>query len=402
MLTLRLIALPVLCSLLACTQSPGPLFLSRPGVGSADEAAIYYRNIAAEPTFAEWLSHRCFDQPGAETVKAFYYNDSDLGLGREMQCAICPQDAARNPGLISCAVSNHGVPREVDLAVNGRVREQSIKKALGDLERFLAGGNAKRGASVAMDYLPGRTPDAVRFYIYDGEDPAKLQPGNTVPTGLIPGLQLDTEGVKFIRNCLSCHGGRYDEGRNLILGSSFLDFDVSLFVFGDDPIITAAAPAAGDMDFTAMRTRRLDNQEPLRALNSVVLRSSPAPAIAARIRGSYPGCDVAQAGCQYQDGYVPDGWKARPEDTQLFTEAVHKHCTTCHFSQNPAENLQSEKEAQRRPWIFDTAAQWFADGNPAQIRRTTCESSDMPHAEVTRTNLKRNAAAFSALCVTPR
>lgn len=403
------------CALAACGNQ-GFLYLTRPGAGSTgsiEESNAYYAAMTdrpPEPTLAQWRSHRCFDDQSE--ISAFYYNSSDLGLGREMRCAQCT--SGPSAGLISCVVSNHGVPQGLDALAFHRDRTESIQSALTQMEDFLANRRAVRGASVAMDFDPSRpTDDKVRFYIYDASDPALLAPGNTLPEGLIPGLQLDGEGgafnqgVKFLRNCLSCHGGRYDAETHRILGSSFLDFDISLFVFADDPVLGAA---------NASKARRSANLDSLRRLNGLVRqvdRATGAREIVARIDGSYSG-DVEQSGSEYIGPFVPAGWPATQpvrdfngraiSAAEFFRTVVHPYCATCHFAQAPQYNLSLVDAS--KPLTFSSFEQWFGNRNirenPADglavIRQDVCSSVDMPHAEVTRGNLLRDPTALAYIC----
>lgn len=399
----------------ACSSDPGFLFLTRPGqgtTGSAEESAAYYAamDVPPEPTLTEWMQARCFT-PQSE-IAAFYYNQSDLGLGREMRCTECT--SGPRTGLISCAVSNHGIPQGLDRVQFGRDRTASIKKALSDLEKVLDGQQRERGATVAMDYDANR-PDKVRFYIYDARDDGLLSPGSRGQETLIPGLQLDGEGgafnqgVKYMRNCLSCHGGRYDAVQNRIFGASFLDFDLSQFVFSDDPMLGVPnAQRAKDSP---------ENRENLRRLNALILKvveGTGATEIKARIEGSYPrGGGVNQPGAEYDKGYVPRGWPADQvvrqfegsavSASEFYKVAVHSYCATCHFSQTAGNTLSVVDPA--KPLTFSTFQQWFQNNNLKQdsdslrlIRREVCGASDMPHAEVTRLNLRSDAKALAYIC----
>lgn len=401
---------------LAACGNQGFIYLTRPGAGSTgsiEESNAYYAAMTDRPpeaTLAEWRSHRCFNDQ--TELSAFYYNASDLGLGREMRCAQCT--SGPNVGLISCVVSNHGVPQGLDALAFQRDRTQSIQLALTQMEDFLAKKRAVRGASVAMDFDPNRpTDDKVRFYIYDASDPMLLSPGNTIPEALIPGLQLDGEGgafnqgVKFIRNCLSCHGGRFDAESNRIFGSSFLDFDISLFVFADDPVLGSA---------NANKAKRSVNLDSMRRLNGLVRqidRVTGAREIVARIDGSYSG-DVEQGLSEYIGPFIPAGWPATQKvrdfngrsisAADFFSTVVHPYCATCHFAQVPQYNLSQVDSS--KPLTFSSIEQWFANknisANPSDgldvIRQDVCSSVDMPHAEVTRSNFLRDPTALAYIC----
>ncbi len=411
----------------ACSSQPF-LYLTRPGggsTGSVEETQAYYAAFTdhpAEPTLTDWLRQRCFFSPGTTsynpvtTRSAFYYNGSDLGLGREMRCADCGlQPGAPDPKLVSCVVSNHGVPQGLDLVQFGQDQRSSISTALTQLEEFLAGKRAFRGASVAMDFQPNRI-DKVRFYIYDASDPGLFSPGNTTPEALIPGLQLDGEGlefnkgVKYIRNCLACHGGRYDAEQNRILGSVFLDFDISLFTFSDDP---AFGSAPGTAKLATKSATNLDNLRELNAWVRRIAQQTGHSEIVARVDGSYTAPGVEARSSQYVGGYIPSGWP----DTQVvrrfegkdisaksyFQNVVHRYCSTCHFSQAAGNNV-TQIDA-NRPLTFATWEQWFKNNNlkdgPVSldvIRQDVCGAAAMPHAQVTRMNLLKDSTALALIC----
>lgn len=414
-LTIALLAL----NALACTQQEF-LFLTRPGqgtTGSKEESEAYYAAMDSppEPTLSEWLKSRCFDS--ATELSAFYYNETDLGLGREMRCAECT--SGPRTGLISCSVSNHGVPQGLDLVQFGRARPASIAKALGDLEDFVSGRRTVRGATVTMDFDPKRTSDKVRFYIYDASDPQLFALDSKGSESLIPGLQLDGEGgtfnsgVKYMRNCLSCHGGRFDSETQRIVGSTFLDFDLSFLVFANDDL-NSYAPRI-DIAAASHTTRSARNLDQLRGMNALVRKVAAAVGaaeIVRRIDGSYDQ-PVEQATAVYHSGYVPTGWpdtqvvrqfEGRPVSAHEFYDvAVHRYCAMCHFSQTSNNNLSQVDP--NRPLTMGSFEQWFSNTNNRDdqdglrlIHRDVCGSSDMPHAEVTRLNLLRDARALAYIC----
>jgi hypothetical protein len=405
------ISIIVLFGLLgACSKPPPLVYLSRQGVGSAEETQRYYAAMGsgdqspAAPTLQKWFDARCFDPQ----IAAFYYNPTDLGLGREMRCGRCPEknDPRGRDGLISCAVSNHGTPLgiavkqsldaklqagEVNSAtLQNNLRNAAIADALNKVADYVTKHPAQqppqvaqtapfRGATVAMDYDP-RLPEneRVRFFIYDGEDPIALTAPNTQAAGLIPGLQLDNEGVKFIRNCLNCHGGAYDEQRDVIVGASFLDFNTRLLKFG------------------AGVTSREQNEASLRALNELVRDTKPAKMIRERTEATLAGREL------------PESWAGSGESvSKLYKDVVDPYCATCHFSQR-AESIELAQRLRdsflrpnldkQRPIDFATFAKWSNQELQDLIRQTVCQSSDMPHAEVTRLNLLADEEAFGILC----
>lgn len=415
------------------------IFLTRPGqgtTGSVEETQRYYDSMPLVPQVEGrldlWAKSRCINLNDANA--AFYYNGSDLGLGREMRCARCSDceactlssDPAVRQKSIACVVSNHGVPQGLDLVANQRARGASIQNTLQALENDLAGILDKqkpilRAASVAMDYVPGRKDgDPVRFYIFDGNIEAAFQKDNLArqPNVLLHSLQLDSEGDKFIRNCLSCHGGQYDADQR-IRGASFLDFDISLFCFGDDKKCFGFDGNGSPLLSNAKLTQRKANLDNLRKFNVLVLevaRGTGATGIVNRIVGSYSGGDPASDRSEYVDGYVPKGWNQTTDAALLGTQKIslrtyyevvaHKYCVTCHLSQTDGHNVT---QLDQKALTFEDPQQWFVTNNskltPADpqniaelIRARACGASDMPHAEVTRNNLKLDAPALNLLC----
>lgn len=296
--------------------------------------------------------------------RAHYYNGADLGLGRQIACR-------EEAGRIYCAVSNHGVPQGLDLfefplntgaSKPARGRKESIEAALTDLEDFVAKNKKERGATVTFDFDPSRRPSEglVRMYIYDASDPALFSAVNREQRkeALITGLQLDGEGgalnarVKYMRNCLACHGGKWDSATNTIVGGNFLDFDPILYNFSDDPDLNVSRKSAAKCG---------DNHAKLRELNKLVRKvavATGAESIVERIdkndMNDFFMPVSAEGNCQRdgQKSFVPKGWDRDDAVAELAGEAisaraffkvvVHKYCASCHFSQTQGNNLHGK------------------------------------------------------------
>ena len=448
--------------LYACTKQDTDVYLTRPGngnTGSHEETLRYYAalssgaRLGAESTLTEWLNNRCFNTPGNGKIETDYYNAADLGLGRELLCWECPAGDP-NAGLISCSVSNHGVPQGLDrfqftfgdgvVKEDVRQRQASSKFALKLLDNYLTARNngsalPLRGASVVFDFREDRE-DAVRLYIYDANDQklfSAVNPNRDDPVAgrehLITGLQLDGEGgalnarVKFMRNCLTCHGGKYDEKTDRILGLSFLDIDAALMNFGNDEDPDIALNQRDANQLTACQTNLPRMKLMMEKYVKRVVTKTGAIMIQDRIDHNLNNnffLSANSTGPCLKDKnkfYVPDGWnKGRIvarfpgrdiSDREFFNVAVHKYCASCHFSQVPIYNLHGRNGV---PLTFATAEQWFQNENLIDldtirrenpnassvdlIRKVVCGSSDMPHAEVTRLNMLRDSQAFSYVC----
>ena len=96
-------------------------WLRRPVSGSATATDGYYRNIRAITGSGSTLVRDTLDQfkarngfaPSVGDVRAIYFNEGDLRLGRDMHC--------RQNGLkVACYVSNYGEPPFIDGAPNGK------------------------------------------------------------------------------------------------------------------------------------------------------------------------------------------------------------------------------------------------------------------------------------------
>ena len=437
----QLICTFALLTIAASSCSPPPpaaVYLSLDGIGSAEETNLYYQAMdpRPEPTLAEWKKSRCFpddkfpevlnDSSPNGQLKAFYYNPSDLGLGREMRCAKCP-DKGGKKGLISCAVSNHG-PLDgptLGIALANRLkkpdalnnqdpaqqhqdlRKAIIRESLQIVDDFLnqpAGTRTKfRRQTVAMDFDANRAAnDQVRFYIYDAEDAKFFIPPNTVPGGLIPGLALDNEGVKFMRNCTYCHGGTFDPKTNLIRGSSFLDFNLAYLDYGDSPeLLSAKEKKDGDFaETTQFKTNSVRLQKLNELVRTTLAASDLAPEIAKRIDSSHYTPDTSSGSTTgVTTDFVPDAWKT--VDPDLFVKVVRPYCATCHFSQSATFNLRPLDD-NKTPLTFGSPVDWFDRKDILQtIQNSVCGSGDMPHAEVTRLNLLADTAAFGLICPSP-
>src|SRR5262249_33892829 len=134
---------------------------------------------------------------------AVYYNEPDLGLGRELGCSsFVDVDAAGSPlsppGL-ACYVTNYGE------AFNDE--PNAMRDAL---------DHARPKNTVCISYQPSLPAGSrVNFAIYDGS-------GRRAGTA-----RLDSFGSRPLPGiCTNCHGGVYDASRHLATGARFLPVDV--------------------------------------------------------------------------------------------------------------------------------------------------------------------------------
>lgn len=311
-------------------------FLGRKGKISEAETSQYYATIQAPPTLNLFKAKYGF--PGSE-VTATYYNDGDLGLGREMHCKTFA--TALSLIGVACYVTNYS--GKFDATGKG------IPAFAQDPNTVLSHAIAKQHAfaTVAMVYEPpAQLPNSVKFIVYgaDGTLATTAQLDNTKNNTSIP------------NNCLACHGisSQYNSSTNVVSNAEFLPFDPFSFKYSTQAGFTLA-----------------DQADKMRRLNALVRLADPAPAIAEYIDGLYAPKAVTDSTAVANPSWVPDDWanaNGSLDGTAIYTGVVRVGCRTCHMSSaNP--NLD------------------FADANDfsvniAAIRNDVCGSPHiMPHAE---------------------
>lgn len=298
---------------------PQANWLTRKGESTLAIAEAYYDTINAPLTLNEWLTLYGF---GSDEVQAVYYNAADLGFGRDMHCR-----GEEDDDFIACIVGNYGLgpAGPTHIALKNAIAQEDIL------------------ASVAMVYEkidPGT--NRVKFYIYDAQGM------------LIPAVPLDSEGEKYLPHmCLACHGGDAtvlpmapaDPTTVEVDGANFLPFDPFSFKYSEQAGFTQA-----------------DQEESLRALNALVVSTTPTMSITELINGLYPG-GVTNPGSTADASYIPDEWNA---DEEMYQNVITPYCRTCHvahFYWPPDRAILSESA------VFT--------------------SSIMPHAELTFNNFWR-------------
>lgn len=280
--------------------SAKPDWLGRKGDISIAETKRYYNTWGAPATLADFKSQYGF--PSNE-VTATYYNDGDLGLGREMHC----REFVTIFGLgVACYVTNYSGVK--DQAVFDSAASDVLDDAIHRQNSF---------ATVAMVYTPpANVTGSVNFVVYNRVG----QRQNTA--------QLDSTGahVSIPNNCLTCHGisSFYDPGSHLVNGNAkFLPFDPFAFKFSSQSGFT-----------------RADQQDAFRRLNLMVLDTSPTSAITHLISGLYAPKDPTDSTAVATDNYVPNPWEflnSKRDGTAMYRGIVKPGCRTCHISStNPA------------------------------------------------------------------
>lgn len=264
-------------------------WLTKFGPGSVTEAQDYYSNIGAAATLDGWKNANGYS--AASVLNAKYYNNFDLGLGRDMNCW-------ENGNDIACYVTNYGI-------APGGPANTAINHAISDTNPV---------ATVAMVYdASANTDEEVQFMVYDGNGDRLDQ------------VALDSEGAKNVPHvCLPCHGGSFSN--NTVSGASFLPFDVFSYKF-----------SAADSNYTLAA-----QQEAFRQLNEIVLDTNPTSDIQNIINGWYENTGgVDTVGATAEDDYVPSAWNS---DSGVYNKVVKTTCRGCHAAQT--NNLGSPSSVQ--------------------------------------------------------
>jgi hypothetical protein len=273
-----------------------------------DEAAAYYRAWGAPTTLASFQSTYGF---GSGDVSATFYNNGDLGLGREMHC----QSSVLPLGLgntVACYVTNYsGVD---NVATFDQPPDAVLNDAVHHQHAF---------ATVAMVYSRVAGIGLVNFVVYDKNGALSTR------------AKLDSVGrhTSVPNVCLECHGisSYYNPGSHAVADSApvagqpaarFLAFDPFSYLYSTVPGFTQA-----------------DQMDKFRRLNAMVKQTQPAAATLDLIAGMYaPNVDDPTAVAS--DEYVPAGWASMDssQDGNALYLGVIKHgCRMCHASaSNPS------------------------------------------------------------------
>jgi hypothetical protein len=314
------------------------------GRGDSIEAALPTLQKFRERYFAPFECDSLLNEPEAVTT---YYNNGDLGIGREMHCI--------NNGCkaeLACYVMNFG-------GRDGTARFGDKAEAQAAVE------NQRPFATVAMverQRMASGSPNSVFFVVYDDQ------------MRLATAAQLDRKGfnTSIPGNCLQCHGinSSYTaHADHQVSRAIFLPFDLDSFeFFSDDP--------------NSMLSR-VRQEAAFRAQNRMVRSFSRLFQLAdARqlIAGWYN--DDLFTGI-FNGAFVPPEWSGTEQQQQLYREVYARACRTCHISYEPA--FQGQAGDTRVGLQFGTYQQ-FLDFWPF-IKLRACGSIRdpklMPNAEQT-------------------
>jgi hypothetical protein len=316
------------------------------GVGTdptPQQTQAYYNLIGAGSngplaSLPQFKSH--FGFPSGETA-AVYYNNGDLGIGRQMHCKVSGSATA-------CYVSNYADTDASGKPIFGGTPSQQ-QDAIA-----LAVANGPPIATVAMIYDPTQpSGQTVKFIVYQGTN------GQTQLTAPLDNHAVHGESgsnAAIPTNCMACHGGggSYDS-TNLVQGAHFLAFDPFSFVYSTtDSTLSQSAMAPK-----------------FQALNEMVYNAGATNTTKQMLQAMYNSPSDPNSGTGAVAGAVPSGWAGDWNEKQLYTNVVAPYCRTCHSSRDDVFS-----------WATYTGFQSFQ----SDILTQTCVAQDMPHAEQAQRN----------------
>lgn len=337
------------------------------------ETEAYYDVIdpgSLKDTLTKWKMENGFslDPLFSNDVRAVYYNNLDLKLGRQMHC----RKTANGPdiGNVACWVTNFGDP--------GGPPDDGLGPAIGNLN----GLPFDPGATVTMEYDASlgssEAENQVKFYVF-------------APNGTrIPRVALDIEGAKPVPQiCLVCHGGNYEDSTHSVTGAAFREFDVFGFEFDEENAfgLTFLDLTGIPQLYTGQDFSLNGQQEAFRELNAMVKSTNPKvdsdgfSPIVELIDGLYPGgVDVPNAVAT--DTYVPVPWSSADDPTTpnvvesldksaLYNTITKRHCRACHIAQASYYDFYEYSDFQ-------------------SLENVICSDREMPHAQAPFNNFWLN------------
>ncbi|HEX4421027.1 MAG TPA: hypothetical protein VH165_24085 [Kofleriaceae bacterium] len=284
---------------LPSNQRPDWLGYKSDSTTSATEA--YYQSWNAPANLTAFKQAYGFT---SSDPTATYYNDGDLGIGREMHC-----HGGAN-GSVACYVTNYSANGTAEF---GDDPATVLANAIAHTDKF---------ATVAMVFTqPANTPNSVKFVVYGADD-------NRSDTA-----RLDTAGVhtSVPNNCLECHGiDSLFLGGQVNANAKFLPFDPYSYKYSTQSSYTLDA-----------------QQEQFRKLNALVSQTSLTTAENDFLAGLYAPNSVTTPGAFANDSYVPSGWQSSQGQAlqSTYLGIVKVGCRTCHMSAtNPALDFMSSDD----------------------------------------------------------
>lgn len=321
-------------------------------ISTSETKNNYYASWNAPGTLGDFKTTYGFT---SSDPTATYYNDGDLGIGREMHC-----HKKTATGEIACFVSNFS-------------KSPGLVEFNDDPNAVLTnaqGGLANAFATVAMVWTPGGGENSVKFVAY----------GSDANHTRVDQAKLDTLGAhqSIPNNCLECHGidSNYNPATHHVdANARFLPFDPYAYKYNT----TFTLPA---------------QQESFRKLNALVAQTTMTPTEQDFLAGLYAPDTVNTSGALANDTFVPTGWQSTNNLAlqSTYLGFVKVGCRTCHMS------------AVIGSWDFREATDW-TQSMVNNIRGKICKaatpgvhSHNMPQAE--RTTLKLWQSGARAYLVT--
>jgi len=272
------------------------------GLKDDHDSNAYYLAWGAPQTLTDFKNAFLYPGLGSE-IRAVYYNDGDLGIGRDMHCW------NYTLGFIAgtaCYVSNYSDTYQLAKFGNNAVGP-TLDHAIDHNGPF---------ATVAMvtqhSTIFTTDPGPVHFAAYGSDERLATE------------AKLDNTGHHFSvpSNCLTCHGvdTGYSSGATFSGRASFLPFDLASFKYST----------------TRPGYSRASQEEAFRRLNALVRNTTaPAPAITSLIDGAYAPAGVGTLGATWNDAYLPSAWAGSTTNHDypaLYNGVVKPYCRTCHVS----------------------------------------------------------------------
>jgi hypothetical protein len=328
------------------------VYLPRDSLGADTKmgSCRYYESIKAvsgcdaqgnliNPTvnFANWKLKWGLNNGG---IRAIYANKADLNRERDAHGISNAQGTA----FYVCSY-----PRNDNLNTN-----VNLSNAINNKNLQFCG---------AVEYSPtlgvnGNRP-FTKFYVF-------------APSGqLLQSVNLDGRGEKYLPgSCVVCHGAADDNRTSTPaypkfsrfaengttspnLKAQFIPLDLESFIFSGQPALTRAA------------------QEPaLRALNKLVLKTNPTPAIVEAINGWYP-----TPTSNFNGNFTPSGWVGHE---LLYTKVVKPYCRSCHIAMDANSAQVFNKFSEFRDLNFELSQRVCGNTNGVDRKRYS-----MPNALVT-------------------
>jgi len=268
---------------------------------------------------------------------AIYYNENELGLGRELGCSTFTDydnqgKPIATPGL-ACFVTNYG---------------EAINDRKGALEDAVEGRRVRN--TLVISYQPSLPSGyGVNFGAYDGQ-------GRTADTAT-----LDYMGERPLPGiCMNCHGGTYDASKHLVQGARFLPVNVLEVKYPD-----------------AVPYTKADQNETFRSGHDLIYRTDGTagggvlltPAQREWLRALYgvrdPGAATIPPGSPAGPAGIPSGW-VRAGD--IYRYVISPYCAGCHNALSETNNPVASWKGFKMKW---------------DSQKATIDNFSMPHSQAT-------------------